>query len=183
MFNLEPKPLFLLYPHVSVDTCITKYEFNKCWLDDIDGTIYMPKLYRICMKKRKMKSFGSFQFKEKVFLRQQGSYILTVEAGKQLLLCADSGAEAALQAELTEIQEKWRAASVRLEEQKKKLAFLLKVSSVQKTLWIAVLPAIVSLRVKYCRDHQRTVDSILICLCSVLRICPILHELETFPGF
>lgn len=70
--------------------------------------------------------FDEVQFKEKVFLRQQGSYILTVEAGKQLLLSADSGAEAALQAELTEIQEKWKAASVRLEEQKKKLAFLLK---------------------------------------------------------
>ncbi|KAL0623444.1 Nesprin-1 [Plecturocebus cupreus] len=63
---------------------------------------------------------------EKVFLRQQGSYVLTVEAGKQLLLSADSGAEAALQAELTEIQDKWKSASMRLEEQKKKLAFLLK---------------------------------------------------------
>ncbi|ELK26490.1 Nesprin-1 [Myotis davidii] len=70
--------------------------------------------------------FDDVQFKEKVFLRQQGSYILTMEAGKQLLLSADSGAQAALQAELTEIQEKWKAASVRLEEQKKKLAFLLK---------------------------------------------------------
>lgn len=64
-----------------------------------------------------------------MFLRQQGSYILTVEAGKQLLVSADSGAEAALQAELTEIQEKWQAASARLEEQKKKLSFLLTVSS------------------------------------------------------
>lgn len=71
---------------------------------------------------------GPFQFREKVFLRQQGSYILTVEAGKQLLLSADSGAEAALQAELTEIQEKWKSARTHLEEQKKKLAFLLKVS-------------------------------------------------------
>ncbi|XP_032194599.1 nesprin-1 isoform X17 [Mustela erminea] len=70
--------------------------------------------------------FDEVQFKEKVFLRQQGSYILTVEAGKQLLLSADSGAEAALQAELSEIQEKWRSASTHLEEQKKKLAFLLK---------------------------------------------------------
>uniref|UniRef100_A0A452R293 KASH domain-containing protein n=1 Tax=Ursus americanus TaxID=9643 RepID=A0A452R293_URSAM len=70
--------------------------------------------------------FDEVQFKEKVFLRQQGSYILTVEAGKQLLLSADSGAEAVLQAELTEIQEKWKSASVRLDEQKKKLAFLLK---------------------------------------------------------
>uniref|UniRef100_A0A452T3N3 KASH domain-containing protein n=1 Tax=Ursus maritimus TaxID=29073 RepID=A0A452T3N3_URSMA len=70
--------------------------------------------------------FDEVQFKEKVFLRQQGSYILTVEAGKQLLLSADSGAEAVLQAELTEIQEKWKSASMRLDEQKKKLAFLLK---------------------------------------------------------
>lgn len=70
--------------------------------------------------------FDEVQFKEKVFLRQQGSYILTVEAGKQLLLSADSGAEAALQAELTDIQEKWKSASTHLEEQKKKLAFLLK---------------------------------------------------------
>lgn len=53
-----------------------------------------------------------------------------MEAGKQLLLSADSGAEAALQAELTDIQEKWKAASMHLEEQKKKLAFLLKVSAV-----------------------------------------------------
>ncbi|XP_062428373.1 nesprin-1 isoform X2 [Rhea pennata] len=66
------------------------------------------------------------QLKEKVLLRQQGSYILTVEAGKQLLLCADSVAETALQTELTEIQERWKTASVRLEEQKKQLALLLK---------------------------------------------------------
>ena len=78
---------------------------------------------------RKSKISGSFQFKEKVFLRQQGSYILTVEAGKQLLLSADSGAEATLQAELAEIQEKWKSASVCLEEQKKKLSGLLQVSS------------------------------------------------------
>ncbi|XP_038626046.1 nesprin-1 isoform X2 [Tachyglossus aculeatus] len=66
------------------------------------------------------------QLKEKVLLRQQGSYILTVEAGKQLLLSADSGAEAALQAELTEIQDRWKSASTRLDQQKKKLSFLLK---------------------------------------------------------
>ncbi|XP_074043952.1 nesprin-1 isoform X5 [Macrotis lagotis] len=70
--------------------------------------------------------FDEVQVKEKVLLRQQGSYILTVEAGKQLLLSADSGAEAALQAELMEIQEKWKSASICLEEQKKKLGFLLK---------------------------------------------------------
>lgn len=68
------------------------------------------------------------QLKEKVVLRQQGSYILAVEAGKQLLLSADSGAEAALQTELTEIQEGWKIASTQLEEQKKQLALILKVS-------------------------------------------------------
>lgn len=105
-------------------------------------------------KNEKVKSYGSFQFKEKVFLRQQGSYILTVEAAKQLLLSADSGAEAVLQAELTEIQEKWKSASVHLDEQKKKLAFLLKVSSalssyschaVSKVTKVVLLPPVVSL--------------------------------------
>uniref|UniRef100_UPI0037E92F69 nesprin-1 isoform X2 n=1 Tax=Semicossyphus pulcher TaxID=241346 RepID=UPI0037E92F69 len=66
------------------------------------------------------------QLKEKVLQRQQGSYILTVEAGRQLLLSADSRAEVALQAELTDIQERWKHASVCLDEQKKELATLLK---------------------------------------------------------
>lgn len=59
--------------------------------------------------------------------RQQGSYILTVEAGRQLLLSADSRAEVALQTELTDIQERWKHASVCLDEQKKELTTLLKV--------------------------------------------------------
>lgn len=67
------------------------------------------------------------QLRDRVLHRQQGSYILTVEAGKQLLLYADSGAEASLQAELIDIQERWKATTLRLEEQKKQLAFLLKV--------------------------------------------------------
>ncbi|XP_073413788.1 nesprin-1 isoform X2 [Dendrobates tinctorius] len=66
------------------------------------------------------------QLRDRVLHRQQGSYILTVEAGKQLLLSADSEAEASLQAELIDIQERWKATTVRLEEQKKQLAFLLK---------------------------------------------------------
>lgn len=65
--------------------------------------------------------------KEKVLQRQQGSYILTVEAGRQLLLSADSRAEATLQAELTDVQERWKQTSIRLEEQKKELSTLLKV--------------------------------------------------------
>lgn len=59
--------------------------------------------------------------------RQQGSYILTVEAGRQLLLSADNRAEVVLQAELTEIQEQWKHTNVCLDEQKKDLATLLKV--------------------------------------------------------
>lgn len=59
--------------------------------------------------------------------RQQGSYILTVEAGRQLLLSADSYAEVDLQAELSNIQEQWKHASSHLEEQKKALTTLLKV--------------------------------------------------------
>lgn len=66
------------------------------------------------------------QLKEKVLLRQQGSYILTVEGGKQLLLCADGETEASLQNELAEIQERWKLANLRLEEQKKQLTLLLK---------------------------------------------------------
>uniref|UniRef100_UPI003AAF302D nesprin-1-like n=1 Tax=Centroberyx gerrardi TaxID=166262 RepID=UPI003AAF302D len=66
------------------------------------------------------------QLKEKVLQRQQGSYILTVEAGRQLLLSADSRAEMALQGELTDIQERWKHASICLDEQKRELATLLK---------------------------------------------------------
>lgn len=64
--------------------------------------------------------------------RQQGSYILTVEAGRQLLLSADNRAEVALQTELTGIQEQWKHASICLDEQKKELATLLKVENCQQ---------------------------------------------------
>ncbi|XP_041710587.2 nesprin-1 isoform X1 [Coregonus clupeaformis] len=66
------------------------------------------------------------QLKEKVLQRQQGSYILTVEAGKQLLLSADSRAEVSLQGELTDIQDRWRHATICLEEQRRELANLMK---------------------------------------------------------
>ncbi|KTF86539.1 hypothetical protein cypCar_00031778, partial [Cyprinus carpio] len=66
------------------------------------------------------------QLREKALLRQQGSYILTVEAGRQLLLSADTRAEATLQEELLDIQERWKHANIRLEEQKKELAVLLR---------------------------------------------------------
>lgn len=67
--------------------------------------------------------------KEKVLQHQQGSYILTVEAGRQLLLSADSRAEATLQAELTDVQERWKQTSIQLEQQKKELSTLLKVKT------------------------------------------------------
>jgi len=72
-------------------------------------------------------SSSSTQLKEKVVQRQQGSYILTVEAGRQLLLSADSRAEVALQAELTLIQDGWRHANASLDTHKRALATLLKV--------------------------------------------------------
>ncbi|XP_061097143.1 nesprin-1-like isoform X2 [Conger conger] len=66
------------------------------------------------------------QLKEKVLQRQHGSYILTVDAGRQLLLSADSRAETVLHAELTDTQERWRHANIRLDEQKRELLTLLK---------------------------------------------------------
>ncbi|MCJ8743979.1 hypothetical protein PDJAM_G00100910, partial [Pangasius djambal] len=66
------------------------------------------------------------QLKERVLQRQQGSYILAVEAGRQLLLSADAQAEALLQEELTELQERWRSTSIRLDQRKKELLSLLK---------------------------------------------------------
>uniref|UniRef100_A0AAR2JHF7 Spectrin repeat containing, nuclear envelope 1b n=1 Tax=Pygocentrus nattereri TaxID=42514 RepID=A0AAR2JHF7_PYGNA len=66
------------------------------------------------------------QLKERVLQRQQGSYVLAVEAGRQLLLSADARAEALLQAELTDLQERWRSANIRLDERKKELLSLLK---------------------------------------------------------
>ncbi|KAI5615121.1 nesprin-1 isoform X2 [Silurus asotus] len=66
------------------------------------------------------------QLKERVLQRQQGSYILAVDAGRQLLLSADAQAEALLQEELTELQERWRNTSIRLDQRKKELLSLLK---------------------------------------------------------
>ncbi|XP_062858462.1 nesprin-1 isoform X4 [Trichomycterus rosablanca] len=66
------------------------------------------------------------QLKERVLQRQQGSYILAVEAGRQLLLSADAQAEALLQDELTDLQERWRSTSIHLDQRKKELLSLLK---------------------------------------------------------
>lgn len=96
--------------------------------------------------------------------RQQGSYILTVEAGRQLLLSADSCAEVDLQAELSNIQEQWKHACSHLEEQKKALTTLLKVKifcslrSVRTVLIQQISPtvgAIICMLYRIGRDAKR----------------------------
>lgn len=74
------------------------------------------------------------QLKLRVLHRQQGSYILTVEAGRSLLLSADAEAESSLQTELMEIQERWRHAHHRLDHQRRELHSLFKVR--QKWIWL-----------------------------------------------
>lgn len=54
---------------------------------------------------------------------------MTVEAGRSLLLSADTQAESTLQTGLMEIQERWRHAHHRLDQQRKELLALLKVSN------------------------------------------------------
>uniref|UniRef100_A0A3Q3FN38 Spectrin repeat containing, nuclear envelope 1a n=1 Tax=Labrus bergylta TaxID=56723 RepID=A0A3Q3FN38_9LABR len=66
------------------------------------------------------------QLRERVLQRQHGGYILTVEAGRSLLLSADARAESTLQTELMEIQERWRHAHHRLDQQRRELHGLLK---------------------------------------------------------
>ncbi|XP_061127011.1 nesprin-1-like isoform X2 [Syngnathus typhle] len=66
------------------------------------------------------------QLRERVLKRQQGGYILTVEAGRSLLLSADGQAESTLQTELMEVQDRWRHAHQRLDQQRKELHALLK---------------------------------------------------------
>ncbi|XP_028460256.1 nesprin-1 isoform X2 [Perca flavescens] len=64
--------------------------------------------------------------RERVLQRQQGGYILTVEAGRSLLQSADARAESTLQTELMDIQERWRHAHHRLDQQRRELHGLLK---------------------------------------------------------
>ena len=70
------------------------------------------------------------QLRERVLQRQQGAYILTVEAGRSLLLTADGRVESALQTELMDTQERWRHAHQRLDQQRRELHGLLKVGGV-----------------------------------------------------
>lgn len=111
-------------------------------------------------------SMFSFQLKEKVLQRQQGSYILTVEAGRQLLLSADNQAEVALQVELTDIQEQWKHTSIRLDKQKKELTTLLKVRFAGSSSSTWILYPFYNLFVKldtkhsvkiYCKDPAATI--------------------------
>ncbi|XP_029114386.1 nesprin-1 isoform X5 [Scleropages formosus] len=95
------------------------------WLLEVSQQTEVPRKGSPVPLQQARATLDEMQLKEKVLQRQQGSYILTVEAGRQLLLSADSGAEAALQRELTDIQERWRSASLHLEEQKRELAALL----------------------------------------------------------
>ncbi|TNN68504.1 Nesprin-1 [Liparis tanakae] len=66
------------------------------------------------------------QLRERVLQRQQGGYILTVESGRSLLLTADARAESTLQTELMDIQERWRHAHHRLDQQRRELHGLVK---------------------------------------------------------
>ncbi|KPP77537.1 nesprin-1-like, partial [Scleropages formosus] len=70
------------------------------------------------------------QRKEKAMQRQQGCYIMILEVGRHLLLSADSRVEAELQAELTDMQERWRHVSTRLDECRREMDHLLKVGPV-----------------------------------------------------
>ncbi|XP_053736179.1 nesprin-1 isoform X10 [Synchiropus splendidus] len=79
-------------------------------------------LYPLCL----LSLSSLLQLKERVLQRQQGGYILTVETGRSLLLTADAKAESSLQTELMEIQDKWRHAHHRLEQQRREMHSLLK---------------------------------------------------------
>ncbi|XP_013867052.1 nesprin-1 isoform X3 [Austrofundulus limnaeus] len=69
---------------------------------------------------------GQIQLRERALQRQQGVYILTIEAGRSLLLSADVPSESTLQTELMEIQERWRHAHHHLDQQRRELHGLLK---------------------------------------------------------
>ncbi|XP_076833611.1 nesprin-1-like isoform X2 [Brachyhypopomus gauderio] len=96
------------------------------WLSEVSTQTEALQPGALVPLQRARAMLDAVQLKEKVVQRQQGSYILTVEAGRQLLLSADGRTEAALQDELLSIQEQWRHANICLEEQKRELAVLLK---------------------------------------------------------
>uniref|UniRef100_A0A8K9XYB1 Spectrin repeat containing nuclear envelope protein 1 n=1 Tax=Oncorhynchus mykiss TaxID=8022 RepID=A0A8K9XYB1_ONCMY len=96
------------------------------WLQDVsrDPEVHQQGEAVALQEARTM--LDQIQLRERVLQRQQGGYILAVEAGRSLLLSADARAESALQTELMDMQECWRHANVRLDEQKRELLSLLK---------------------------------------------------------
>ncbi|XP_026197444.1 nesprin-1 isoform X3 [Anabas testudineus] len=96
------------------------------WLQEVtrDPDVHQPGEAVALQQARNL--LDQIQLRERVLQRQQGGYILTVEAGRSLLLSADASAESTLQTELMEIQERWRHAHHRLDQQKRELHGLLK---------------------------------------------------------
>ncbi|KAG7239212.1 hypothetical protein INR49_029965 [Caranx melampygus] len=76
------------------------------WLQEVthDPDVHQPGEAVALQQARNL--LDQIQLRERVLQRQQGGYILTVEAGRSLLLSADARAESTLQAELMEIQER-----------------------------------------------------------------------------
>ncbi|XP_026174038.1 nesprin-1 isoform X1 [Mastacembelus armatus] len=96
------------------------------WLQEVsrDPDIHQPGEPVALQQARTL--LDQIQLRDRVLQRQQGGYILTVEAGRSLLLSADARAESTLQTELMEIQERWRHAHHRLDQQRRELHGLLK---------------------------------------------------------
>ncbi|XP_049914520.1 nesprin-1 [Epinephelus moara] len=96
------------------------------WLQEVtrDPDVHQPGEPVALQQARNL--LDQIQLRERVLQRQQGSYILTVEAGRSLLLSADARAESTLQTELMDIQERWRHAHHRLDHQRRELQGLLK---------------------------------------------------------
>uniref|UniRef100_A0A3B4YE87 Spectrin repeat containing nuclear envelope protein 1 n=1 Tax=Seriola lalandi dorsalis TaxID=1841481 RepID=A0A3B4YE87_SERLL len=96
------------------------------WLQEVthDPDVHQPGEAVALQQARNM--LDQIQLRERVLQRQQGGYILTVEAGRSLLLSADARAESTLQTELMEIQERWRHAHHRLDQQRRELHGMLK---------------------------------------------------------
>ncbi|CAL9692474.1 unnamed protein product [Knipowitschia caucasica] len=96
------------------------------WLQEVS---HEPDLHQTgeCVALQQARNLlDQIQLRERVLHRQQGVYILTVEAGRSLLMSADAQAESRLQTELMEIQDKWRHAHQRLDQQRRELHGLLK---------------------------------------------------------
>ncbi|KAK1888724.1 Nesprin-1, partial [Dissostichus eleginoides] len=96
------------------------------WLQEVtrDPDVHQPGEPVALQQARDL--LDQIQLRERVLQRQQGCYILAVEAGRSLLLSADSRAESTLQTELMDIQERWRHAHHRLDQQRRELHGMLK---------------------------------------------------------